>query len=171
MNTTEAIRARRSIRKYKPHVVIPREHVDLLLEAAMCAPSAMNKRPWSFAVVENAQLLGKLADAHPYARFLKDASLAVVVCGDRAAYPQGTGKELWPQDCAAATQTLMLQATELGYGSCWCAVYPDEARCAAFAEILGLKNAVPFSLIVLGTAVEQPERRGFYDKSKVRYIR
>ena len=170
MNTSEAIRARRSIRKYKPGTAIPQEHVDLLLEAAMCAPSAMNKRPWSFAVVENAALRGMLADAHPYARFLRDASLAVVVCGNPDAYPQAVGKEFWPQDCAAATQTLMLQATELGYGSCWCAVYPNEARCAAFAEILGLNKAVPFSLVVLGVADEWPDRRGFYDKSKVRYF-
>ena len=49
----------------------------------MCAPSAMNRRPWSFVVVENhrdADL--KIATAHPYAGFLKGASLAIVVCGD-----------------------------------------------------------------------------------------
>lgn len=171
MNTTEAIRARRSIRKYKPDTAIPQEHVDLLLEAAMCAPSAMNKRPWSFIVVESPELRGKIADAHPFARFLKEAPLGIIVCGDSKAYPQASGKELWPQDCAAATQTILLQATELGYGSCWSAVYPNDARCAVISELLGIHSAIPFSIVAIGLADEQPDRRGFYDKSKVRYIR
>ena len=171
MNTTEAIRARRSIRKYKPGAAIPQEHIDLMLEAAMCAPSAMNMRPWTFIVLENRELKATLAGKHPYARFLRDASLAVVVCGDPKAYPKPPGKELWTQDCAAATQNILLQATELGYGSCWSAVYPDDDRCALFTEALDIRDAVPFCVIGIGVADEHPERRGFYDKTKVRYIR
>ena len=171
MNTTQAIRARRSIRKYKPGVSIPQEHIDLMLEAAMCAPSARNKRPYAFVVVEHKALMAEIALKHPYAKFLSDASLAVVVCGDPAAYPALPGQELWPQDCAAATQTLMLQATELGYGSCWSALYPYEDRFGVVADILDIRDVVPFSLIALGIADEAPDRRGFYDHSKVRYVR
>lgn len=171
MNTTQAIRARRSIRKYKPGITIPQEHIDLMLEAAMCAPSARNKRPYAFVVVENRALLAEIALKHPYAKFLVEASLAVVVCGDPGAYPTPPGQELWPQDCAAATQTLMLQATELGYGSCWSALYPYGERYSVVAGILGIRDTVPFSLVALGVADEAPERRGFYDKTKVRYVR
>ena len=171
MNTTEAIRARRSIRKYKRGATIPQEHIDLMLEAAMCAPSAMNKRPYSFLVIGNEGIKAKLAEAHPYAKFLTDAAIGVVVCGDPSVYPKPPGQEFWPQDCAAATQTLMLQATELGYGTCWSAVYPNQERCALFTELLNIQNAVPFSLIAVGVPDEAPARRGFYDKQKVRYIR
>lgn len=171
MNTTEAIRARRSIRKYKQGEHIPQEHIDMLLEAAMCAPSAMNKRPYSFLVIENAEMKNRIAEAHPYAKFLREASLCIVVCGDPSAYPQPPGQEFWPQDCAAATQTLMLQATQLGYGTCWSAIYPNSERCAIFAKLLDIGNAVPFSLIAVGVPDEAPNRRGFYDKQKVRYIR
>ena len=52
MNTSDAIRARRSIRKYKKGTVIPKEHIHQMLEAAMMAPSACNTRPWEFVVVE-----------------------------------------------------------------------------------------------------------------------
>ena len=56
MNTTEAIRARRSVRKYQAGKTIPQEHMDLILEAAMCAPSANNSRPWAFVVVESDEM-------------------------------------------------------------------------------------------------------------------
>ena len=81
MNVTEAIRARRSVRKYQPGVTIPQEHIDLMLEAAMCAPSACNSRPWEFVVVENAAMRQSLSAMHPYCRSLPDASLAILVCG------------------------------------------------------------------------------------------
>jgi nitroreductase len=171
MKTTQAIRARRSIRKYKPGMTLPQEHIDLMLEAAMCAPSASNKRPYAFVVVENKALMAQIAERHPYAKFLSEASLAIVVCGDPRVNPRPAGYEMWPQDCAAATQTLMLQATELGYGSCWSALYPYEDRIGVAVDVLDIRDVVPFSLIALGVADEAPDRRGFYDKTKVRYVR
>ncbi len=170
MNTTQAIRARRSIRKYQPGVVIPQEHIDLMLEAAMCAPSARNTRPWSFIVIESAEVRQKIVDGTNANRFLNDASLAVVICGDPGT-PQGASREgFWSQDCAAATQNLMLQAVELGYGTCWCGVYPG-ARTPVITDILGLTNEVPLSLIAIGVPAEAPATKGFYDKARVRYIR
>lgn len=165
MNTTEAIRARRSVRKYQAGKTIPQEHMDLILEAAMCAPSANNSRPWAFLVVESDELKRGISEAHPYCRSLPDAAAAIVVCG-----PKGAGEGFWPQDCAAATQNILLQATELGYGTCWCGVYPDKARAAAIGKLLGT-DRTPFNIIVLGVPAETPAQRGFYDKRLVRYLR
>ena len=166
MNTTEAIRARRSVRKYQPNHIIPQEHIDLMLEAAMSAPSARNSRPWEFVVVENADIRQKITQVHPYCRSLPDASLGIVVCG----FPSASGEEFWPQDCAAAAQNLLLQATELGYGTCWCGIYPDKARSLSFANLLGV-TSIPQALIIVGVADESPARRGFLDQSRVRYLR
>jgi len=170
MNTTQAIRARRSIRKYKPGARIPQEHIDLMLEAAMCAPSAANKRPCSFIVVENADTRKKITEGINGNQFLNDASFAVVICGDPNSMPNGPKEGFWPQDCAAATQNLLLQAAELGYGTCWCGIHPGN-RTPTITEVLGIKDVVPVSLIAVGVPDETPDRRGFYDKSKVRYIR
>lgn len=170
MNTTETIRARRSVRKYQPGMAIPKEHLDLMLEAAMCAPSACNSRPWEFVVVESADIRKKITKIHPYCRSLPDASLGIVVCGNPNALPNVPAEGFWPQDCAAATQNLLLQATELGYGTCWCGIYPDKDRSMAFAKLLGV-TTVPFCLILVGTADEQPAQRGFYDPSRVRNLR
>ena len=81
MNTSEAIRARRSIRKYKKGTVIPKEHIHQMLEAAMMAPSACNTRPWEFVVVETEEIREQIMKSHPYTQMLKTASLAIVVCG------------------------------------------------------------------------------------------
>src|SRR5699024_7807166 len=70
MNVTEAIRKRRSIRKYQEGANIPQEDLDQILEAAMMAPSARNTRPWDFVVVENREVLNKFPDIQPYTRMM-----------------------------------------------------------------------------------------------------
>ena len=133
MNGTELIRARRSIRKYKAGEKIPREDIQTMLEAAMMAPSANNSRPWEFVVVESREVLDQLRAAHPYTGMLATASAAIVVCGRPDLQ---SGKEFWPQDCGAAIENLLLQAVELGYGTCWCGCYPVMDRVEQVREIL-----------------------------------
>ena len=170
MNTTQAIRARRSIRKYKKGVAIPQEHIDLMLEAAMCAPSACNSRPWEYVVVENADIRQSITRVQPYCKSLVDASMGIVVCGAPEALPDAPCEGFWPQDCAAATENLLLQATELGYGTCWCGIYPDRDRAKAIADLLNVQTT-PLALIIVGVADEAPNQRGFYDQARVRYLR
>ena len=114
MNTSEAIRSRRSIRKYEKGFLIPQEHIEQLLEAAMMAPSACNRRPWEFVVVEQRDVLAQIMEIHPYTQMLQTASLAIIVCG-RPDCQEGICEGFWPQDCGAAIENLLLQATELGY--------------------------------------------------------
>ena len=107
MNTSEAIRARRSIRKYQKGAIIPKEHIEQMLEAAMMAPSACNRRPWEFVVVKKPEVLEQIMEIHPYTQMLKTASLAVVVCG-RPDLQEGICDGFWPQDCGAAIENLLL---------------------------------------------------------------
>ena len=103
MQTNEAIRARRSVRKYKAGAAVPPEHVKLMLEAAMMAPSAVNSRPWEFYVVERRETLDLLMQAHPACKMLETATLAIAVCGRPDLQP---GRGFWPQDCGAAVENL-----------------------------------------------------------------
>ena len=168
MNVTEAIRARRSIRKYRDGD-IPQEHLDLILEAAMTAPSARNTRPYEFAVVKSGDMRAKIAAISPNFGMIKQASVAIVVCG-RPDLAVGTAHEFWVQDCSASTENILLQAKELGYGTCWCGTYPVQERAEAVKELLALQApAVPFAVIALGVPDEDPPARGFYDKSRVKY--
>ena len=168
MDCTQTIRARRSIRKYKPGAPVPEEDVKLMLEAAMMAPSARNTRPWEFFVVEDQGLKAKLRYAHPFASMLDTASLAIVVCG-RPEDQAGKCQEYWPLDCGAAIENLLLQAAALGYGACWCGCYPAMDRVEAIRKVLGAQS-IPAALIAVGVPDEAPAAKGFYQADKVTWL-
>ncbi|MDR2932651.1 MAG: nitroreductase family protein [Oscillospiraceae bacterium] len=171
MTVTQAIQARRSIRRFKKGADITQEQIETMLKAAMMAPSACNTRPWQFIVIKDRAKLDAIASVHPYAKMLGDASLAIVVCA-LPSVQEGIAEGYFPEDCGACTQNILLAATELGLGSCWCGVYPKEARIDEMREILGIedRDIVPFNVIVLGVADEAPQARGFFEESKVRYL-
>jgi len=168
MDCNQAIRARRSIRKFKPGQAVPKADVETMLEAAMMAPSACNTRPWEFFVVENPEIKEKLRAAHPYASMLKDASLAIVVCG-RPDDQKGMCDGYWPLDCGAAVENLLVQAAALGYGTCWCGCWPSMDRVEAIQGILGTRS-VPVALISVGVPDEAPAPRGQYQAGKVTWL-
>lgn len=168
MDCTQTIRARRSIRKFKPGVSIPRADVETMLEAAMMAPSARNTRPWEFFVVEDPEIKARIRAAHPYSAMLDTASLAIVVCAQPEAQAD-MGVDFWPLDCGAAIENLLLQAAALGYGTCWCGCYPAMDRAKAIQAVLGAK-AIPTALISVGVPDEAPARKGFYQADKVTWL-
>jgi len=63
MDLDEAIRGRRSIRKYKADAPVPREHIEAMIEAARWAPSSTNIQPWRFIVVEDRETIAAMAKA------------------------------------------------------------------------------------------------------------
>ncbi|MCL1796636.1 MAG: nitroreductase family protein, partial [Clostridia bacterium] len=100
----KAISDRRSIRAYSPGAPVSDSQVHNMLEAAMMAPSAHNGRPWEFWVVRDRALLDALCDAHPYAKMLKTASMAIIVCLAQRDC-DAVDVDFLAQDGGAATQT------------------------------------------------------------------
>lgn len=168
MELSEVIRARRSIRKYQKGANVPRQNVEKILEAAMMAPSACNTRPWEFVVVEDESKKEELMAAHPYTQMLKTATLAIVVCG-RPDLQEGRCGAFFPQDCGGAIENILLQAKDLGYGTCWCGCYPDEARVKKLQSILDV-TSLPMAIVAVGVPDEAPNPRGYFDPSRVKYI-
>ena len=169
MEVYKAIRERRSIRKFKEGEVAP-EDLEKVLEAAMMAPSARNMRPYEFYVVKNGAKRAEIAAISPNFRMVKDAAAAIVVCG-RLDIAAPLGYDFWVQDCAAATENILLQAKELGYGTCWCGTYPVEERVEKVSAALeAAKDTVPFAVIAIGVPDEKPAAKGFYDKTRVHII-
>ena len=166
MELAEGIRARRSVRKYKAGKIIPQEHVRAMLEAAMMAPSAVNSRPWEFYVTEKREVLDRLMQAHPASRMLETASLAIVVCARPDLQP---GRDFWQQDCGAAIENILLQALDLGYGTCWCGCYPAMPRTADVQKVLGC-TSIPIAIVAVGEADESPAAKGFYDPDRVHML-
>ena len=155
METMEAIKGRRSIRSYSAEPVND-EQVELLIEAAMYAPSAGNEQPWEFIIIDSREMLDRIAAEHEHAQMVGEAPVAVLICGVMERVKHG---KMWVQDCAAATQNFMLAAHDQGLGTCWIGVYPRPEREKLFYEMLDLpEEVVPFSLISLGKpAADYPE--------------
>jgi len=162
-----AIQSRRSVRRFKNDPVT-KEQLEQLLEAAMLAPSAHNTRPWEFIAVTQREMLDKFSVTHPNAKMFLTATAGILVVGiQRPEMPEG----YFSQDCAAATQNILLQAADIGLGTCWCGVYPRPERVSAFSELLDIREPkFPFGLIAIGVPNESTSQKGFYDQSKVTFI-
>ena len=96
---------------------------------------------------------------------LKDAPLAIVVCGDERLERY---KGFWVQDCSAATQNLLLAAHALGLGAVWLGVYPVQQRVEKTQDLLGLpEGVIPLAIIALGHPAERKPPADRYDASRV----
>ncbi|MBR6988249.1 MAG: nitroreductase family protein [Bacteroidaceae bacterium] len=145
-----AIKQRTSVRSFTSQAVEP-EKIETLLRAGMAAPSAVNKQPWHFIVVTKREQLDALADANPNAGFLKQAPLAIVVCGDLQKALPGDAQEYWIQDCSAATENILVAATGMGLGATWTGTYPRKERVEAARKVLNLpEHIIPLNTLVIG---------------------
>ncbi|AQU03027.1 MAG: nitroreductase family protein [Dehalococcoides mccartyi] len=164
MDTLEAIFSRRSTRHYQNGDVSPSE-LDTLLRAGMAAPSAGNQQVWHFVVIDERRILDKIPDIHPYSKMLKEAPMAIMVCADTSAE---TKPGYWIQDCAAASQNILLAAEALGLGACWLGLHPREERKEGISQLLNLPaNISPLSLIAIGKKGEVKPPAGRYLESHI----
>jgi nitroreductase len=107
------IEKRRSVRKFKPEVIEP-DKLEMLIEAALRAPSSMGGNPWEFILITDQAVLDKLSRAKPHgASFLRNAPLAIVVCAN----PEKSS--VWVEDASIAATFIQLAAESVGLGSCW----------------------------------------------------
>ena len=117
----------------------------------MAAPTAVNRQPWAFYVVTQRASLDALAQQLPYAKMLAQAQAAIVVCGDMEKAGNMKDKGYWVQDCAAATQNILLAAESMGLGAVWTASYPYDDRTEAVINELNLPNThIPLNVIPIG---------------------
>jgi nitroreductase len=150
----DLLRKRRSVRQFQDKPV-EKEKVDLLVESMLRSPSSRGSNPWEFLVVRDPLTLESLAKAKPHgASFLKNAPLAIVVCGD------STKSDVWVEDCSIASLILHLAATDLGLGSCWIQLRLREHDAQTTSEeyvkeLLGLgENVVVEAVIAIGYCKE-----------------
>ena len=162
------IYARRSIRRFLPDPVARETLIDLV-KAGMSAPSAGNEQPWQFLVLTERSILGKIMEIHPHAAMLKEAPAAILVCGDLSleVHPG-----FWVQDCAAATENILLEIVQQGLGGVWLGVHPVEDRVRAIRALFGLPASImPFSLVAVGKPAEEKQPVDRFQESRVRFNR
>jgi nitroreductase len=159
MELQEAIKGRRSIRKFKKQK-IPAATITKLIEAASYAPSAGNIQPWEFVIVTNPAIKKKLTEAARNQANVEEAPTVIVVCADekRASLGYGTrGRTLYClQDTAAATQNILLTAYSIGLGTCWIGAFNEDEAKEAVKTPEGIR---PVAIIPVGYPDETPRRR------------
>ncbi|HEY9078305.1 MAG TPA: nitroreductase family protein [Anaerolineaceae bacterium] len=166
MDTLDAIFTRRSVRRFTNQPV-PAELVEILLRAAMNAPSASNKQPWRFIVIDDRTMLEQITTFHPYAQMLKEAALAVLICGDETSQNQ---EGYWVEDCSAATQNLLLATHALGLGAVWLGIHPNRERTAKITAVCQLPETIhPVSLVAVGYPLEIPAPISRYNPAYVHH--
>jgi nitroreductase len=166
----DLIFGRRSVRAFRPGPITD-DQTRTLLEAAMAAPSAVAKDPWRFIVVRDPVTLDHLGAVLSNGYMLPQAGLGVVVCGDlEAAHDRQLSYLL--QDCAAATENLLLATHGLGLGACWLGIHPRETRIQEVRQILEIPHPVlPVACIAVGHPAETKDPRTRYQPSFVHHER
>lgn len=166
METFQTIINRRSIRKYKA-TKIEEEKINLLLKAAMYAPSAMNLQPWHFIVINSEEIIQETVKSVPHAEMIKQSGNAILVCGDASLEKN----ESWLiQNCSAATQNILLAAYNLGLGSCWIAVHGMNDIIENLKIQFKLPDEIiPVALVALGYPDEEVKTEERFKEEKIHY--
>lgn len=163
-NLHDLLIRRHSIRRYTDAPVDP-EHVKLILEAALLAPTSKSSRCWQFVVVDDKDMLLKMSDCKPAGAVpLKKCAFAVVVCADQRK------SEAWIEDASIAAEFMQLQAADLGLGSCWVQIrdrYSADGTPSEeiIQELLGIPEFYP--VICVMTFGHPDEERKPVDPSKL----
>ena len=164
MNAIDCLMTRRSIRLFSERPV-GSDQIRTLLEVFFRSPSAADARPWHLVVVLDRGRLTAFADAMPKCDMLRTAAAGLVVCADPS---MEKIPGFWVQDCAAATQNLLVAAHGLGLGGVWIGLHPVPSREAAVREALGIPAArIPFSLVALGWPAESPAPDERFDDTRL----
>lgn len=161
MDVFEAIRTRRSIRVYEDKPV-EEEKLKRVLEAARLAPSAGNRQPWRFIVINDRKVIEELKmikekmmppARRPYRGPLATAPIVIVGCAiPSESFP---GTDFWKIDVSIALQNLVLAAWELGLGTCWIGVFHDEND---VKKVLGIPDDVRVvAMVTLGYPAEKKD--------------
>ena len=162
----DVIATRTSVRAYRD-CPVGADTVELLLRAAMAAPSAMNRQPWAFVVVDDKALFQNSPTPCNTPRWRHGAAGGRRL---RGPHPQsGASGDWWVMDASAASENLLLAAHAVGLGAVWTGVYPRSERVKAVRTILGLpESVVPLNVIPIGYPAQTPEPKQKWNPGNIR---
>jgi nitroreductase len=156
---------RKSVRSYTTQPISP-EDIQTLLKAGMSAPTAKNIQPWEFIVIDDRAALDLLAtEGLPGCKaILKQAPLAIVVCGDTVSSSR------WSLDCSAATENILLAAEALDLGAVWLAAYPWRDRIDRVINVTGIPpHVLPLAVVAVGHPQGEFIPKDKYKESKIHW--
>jgi nitroreductase len=125
MDVFGAISQRCSVRAYKA-TDVEEDKLKRVLEAARLSPSASNRQDWKFIVVRNKETRKKLAKAAFGQSFIAEAPVVIVACGMEPEAMLACGQPMHTVDVSIAFAYMILQAYELGLGTCWIGAFKED---------------------------------------------
>ena len=134
MNFQELIKGRFSVRNFK-NTPVEAEKLNMILDAGRLAPSAVNFQPWHFIVIQQTENLKKIKEIYPR-EWITTAPVVIVACSDHSASwkRRSDGKDFADVDIAIAVDHMILQATDIGLGTCWVCNF-DSKKCSEMFQI------------------------------------
>lgn len=126
MDVFSAIAGRRSVRTYRDADVEPWK-IEKILEAGRLSPSASNRQEWRFIVVRDESMRRQLAVACKGQAFVGTAPVVIVACAAECTAVMPCGQPAYTVDVSIAFAYMILEAFELGLGSCWIGAFDEEA--------------------------------------------
>ncbi|MEM5774140.1 MAG: nitroreductase family protein, partial [Anaerolineaceae bacterium] len=141
-----------------------------LLKAGTAAPSACNNKPWEFVAVDDPAVMEQFHTRMKFGPY--NAPAAIAVCYNPQVGGRAACNAFWQQDCAAATENILIAAVGLGLGTVWLGAYPADDAAAVVKEILHLpEEVIPMCLIYVGYPAEEKEPRTQYDEKIIHWQR
>lgn len=158
------IQERKSVRDFVPNKMVSKEDLETIIRAGMAAPSGRDARPWEIIVVDQREKLDNMAERLPYAKMLKEAPVALIICGDT------TKSSYWHVDCSAVTENILLAVEAMGLGAVWTATFPYQDRMDVVAENCNLpENIHSLCVIPLGYPKGEYKPKQKFDPAKIHY--
>lgn len=165
MNVLEAIKTRRSIRKYTGKLIDDKD-LELILKAGFQAPSAKNLQPREYIVIKDQNSLELITEFHQYAKMGPSAGCGIVVCGDKS---KQESMRLLVADCSASIQNMLLAAHGLGLGAVWCGIAREELA-DKFSKLLDLPEEItPIGMVVIGEGDQKTATIDRYNPQHIHY--
>lgn len=157
MDAKNAIFQRRSVRRFND-LNLEDNVIEEIIKAGLTAPSACNKKPLEYYVVKNEEVQKLLRKSTLFTNY--KSKLIIVVCGNIKKSLSKKDNDFWTHDASASIENMLIMATSLNVGSCWCGLYPMEGAYKKVQKILNLDDHnIPLGLIHFGyTDVEFKEK-------------
>lgn len=155
MRFLDLVKARYSCRNYQDRQV-EQEKLDYIMECVRMAPSAVNRQPWRFRIVADADAVGKLRQCYSRDWFNTAPLYVIASIMHDEAWVRADGKPHGDIDIAIAVEHLCLAATEQGLATCWVCNF-DAALCRTLFSLPD--NEEPAVLIPLGYAADEPKEK------------
>ncbi len=140
MEVMQEIKNRISVHNFKD-MTIKKDVIARVLEAGQLAPSAKNRQPWRFLIIDDPELKIKIQEAAYGQEYVGKAGAIILACSTNIEYEMPNGQQSYPIDISFAVSFMMLQAEHEGLGSCVITTYDEQ-------EIKNLLS-VPYSMRVV----------------------